>query len=69
MLSDAQLSRYSRQILLHDFDVAGQERLLAARVLIVGLGGLGLRPSSAPVLGLDRSLARSGVAGRVPEGP
>ncbi len=41
MLSDAQLMRYSRQILLHDFDVAGQERLLRSRVLVVGLGGLG----------------------------
>jgi len=41
VLTDAQLARYSRQLLLHDFDVAGQERLLAARVLIVGLGGLG----------------------------
>ncbi len=41
MLTDEQLERYSRQLLLHDFDVAGQERLLAARVLVVGLGGLG----------------------------
>jgi len=41
MLSDTQLMRYNRQILLHDFDVAGQERLLQSRVLIVGLGGLG----------------------------
>ncbi|NQX87923.1 MAG: molybdopterin-synthase adenylyltransferase MoeB [Halioglobus sp.] len=41
MLSDAQLLRYNRQILLHDFDVAGQERLLQSRVLVVGLGGLG----------------------------
>ena len=40
-LTDAQLLRYNRQILLHDFDVAGQERLLQARVLVVGLGGLG----------------------------
>ncbi len=40
-LSDEQLLRYNRQILLHDFDVAGQERLLQARVLVVGLGGLG----------------------------
>ena len=40
-LSDDELLRYNRQILLHDFDVAGQERLQAARVLIVGLGGLG----------------------------
>jgi len=41
MLTDAQLLRFNRQILLNDFDVAGQERLLAARVLVVGLGGLG----------------------------
>lgn len=41
MLSDAQLQRYSRQLLLHDFDVAGQERLLQSRVLVLGLGGLG----------------------------
>lgn len=41
MLSDEQLLRYNRQILLHDFDIAGQERLQQAKVLIVGLGGLG----------------------------
>lgn len=41
MLTDNQLLRYSRQLLLPDFDVAGQERLLASRVLVVGLGGLG----------------------------
>ncbi len=41
MLSDEQLLRYNRQILLNDFDVAGQERLLQASVLVVGLGGLG----------------------------
>lgn len=41
MLSDEELLRYNRQILLHDFDIAGQERLQQARVLVVGLGGLG----------------------------
>jgi len=41
MLTDAQLMRYNRQILLQDFDIAGQERLLRSRVLVVGLGGLG----------------------------
>ncbi len=41
MLTDAQLMRYNRQILLHDFDIAGQERLQQASVLVVGLGGLG----------------------------
>jgi len=40
-VNDEQLLRYSRQILLPDFDVDGQERLLASKVLIVGLGGLG----------------------------
>jgi adenylyltransferase/sulfurtransferase len=41
MLSDDQLLRYNRQILLRDFDIAGQECLLKATVLVVGLGGLG----------------------------
>lgn len=41
MLSDAELLRYSRQILLPAVDVAGQERLKAARVMVVGLGGIG----------------------------
>jgi len=40
-LNDTQLLRYSRHIMLPELDVAGQERLLAARVLIIGLGGLG----------------------------
>lgn len=41
MLSDEQLLRYSRQIMLADVDIAGQEAWLNATVLIVGLGGLG----------------------------
>lgn len=40
-MRDEQLLRYSRHILLPDMDVAGQEALLRARVLVVGLGGLG----------------------------
>ncbi len=40
-MDDAELLRYSRHILLPDFDVACQERLLDAHVLVVGLGGLG----------------------------
>ncbi len=40
-MHDDQLLRYSRQILLKQVDVAGQQALLQARVLIVGLGGLG----------------------------
>ncbi|WOX05088.1 HesA/MoeB/ThiF family protein [Microbulbifer pacificus] len=41
MLSRKQLQRYSRQIMLPQIGEAGQEKLAAARVLIVGLGGLG----------------------------
>lgn len=40
-MTDQQLLRYSRQIMLPQFDVTGQERLLEASVLIVGVGGLG----------------------------
>lgn len=40
-LTDAELTRYSRQLLLPQFDVAGQLALKKARVLIIGLGGLG----------------------------
>ncbi len=40
-MNDDQLLRYSRQIMLPDVDIEGQERWLASRVLIMGLGGLG----------------------------
>lgn len=40
-LNDDQLLRYSRQIMLPQIDIKGQQQLLAARVLIVGAGGLG----------------------------
>ena len=40
-MNDDQLLRYSRQILLPQVGIEGQERLRAARVLIVGMGGLG----------------------------
>jgi adenylyltransferase/sulfurtransferase len=40
-VNDDALLRYSRQIMLPFFGVERQERLLASRVLIVGLGGLG----------------------------
>ncbi|MEQ8345490.1 MAG: molybdopterin-synthase adenylyltransferase MoeB [Sneathiellaceae bacterium] len=41
MLSREQLERYARHILLKDVGGQGQARLLAARVLVVGAGGLG----------------------------
>lgn len=40
-MNDDQLLRYSRHILLPEIDVEGQERFLAARVLLIGAGGLG----------------------------
>lgn len=40
-MNDEQLLQYSRQIMLPEMDIAGQEKLLAAKVLIIGLGGLG----------------------------
>lgn len=40
-MNDQQLLRYSRQILLPAMGIEGQERLLASRVLVLGLGGLG----------------------------
>lgn len=41
MLSDQELLRYSRQVLLAQVDIEGQLRLKDSRALIVGLGGLG----------------------------
>lgn len=40
-MKDEALLRYSRQIMLPDMDVAGQQKLVDASVLIVGVGGLG----------------------------
>lgn len=40
-LSDSEMLRYNRQIILRDFDFDGQEALKGSRVLVVGLGGLG----------------------------
>ena len=41
MLSDQDIERYSRQIILPQIDEEGQEKLFSAKVLLVGLGGLG----------------------------
>ena len=41
MLTDQELLRYSRQILLQQVDIDGQLKLKSSKVLIVGLGGLG----------------------------
>lgn len=41
MLSDQQLLQYSRQIMLPQIDIEGQEKLLGAHAVVIGLGGLG----------------------------
>jgi molybdopterin/thiamine biosynthesis adenylyltransferase len=40
-MTDDQLLRYSRHLLLDDLGIEGQQRLLAAHALVIGAGGLG----------------------------
>ena len=40
-MDDQQLSRYSRHILLPEIDLDGQQALIDAQVMIIGMGGLG----------------------------
>jgi molybdopterin/thiamine biosynthesis adenylyltransferase len=40
-MNDNQLLRYSRHIFLDEIGIEGQERILAARMLVIGAGGLG----------------------------
>ena len=40
-MNDEQLLRYSRQIMLPQIDIEGQQKLFDAHVLIIGVGGLG----------------------------
>ena len=52
-LTDAQLERYSRHLILKQIGVKGQKALLSSKVLVIGAGGLG-----SPVLSY---LAAAGV--------
>lgn len=40
-MQDEELLRYSRQIMLPDVDIAGQQKLKSSHALIIGAGGLG----------------------------
>jgi molybdopterin/thiamine biosynthesis adenylyltransferase len=40
-MTDEQLLRYARHLMLDDLGVEGQQRLLAAHALVIGAGGLG----------------------------
>lgn len=53
ILSDDELMRYSRQILLEGWDISAQRRLKSSTAIIVGVGGLGCPASE--------TLARAGV--------
>ncbi|MEG9489897.1 molybdopterin-synthase adenylyltransferase MoeB [Mannheimia indoligenes] len=44
-LTDHEILRYNRQIILKSVDFDGQEKLKSSRILIVGLGGLGCAAS------------------------
>ena len=41
VLTDAEMLRYNRQIVLRNFDFDGQEKLKISKAFIIGLGGLG----------------------------
>ena len=40
-LSKSQIERFSRQLVLKNVGAAGQKKVLASKILIVGMGGLG----------------------------
>ena len=45
ILSDAEMLRYNRQIILKQFDFEGQEALKQSSILVLGAGGLGCAAS------------------------
>ena len=41
-LNKSQIERFSRQLVLKDIGAKGQKKIMSSKVLIVGLGGLGV---------------------------
>ena len=41
-LTNEEIRRYSRHLLIPDIDLVGQQRIVNSRVLCIGAGGLGL---------------------------
>ena len=56
-LTDAQLDRYARHIVLKEIGGEGQRKLLAATIAIVGAGGIG---APAILFSRQQASARSG---------
>ena len=52
-LSEKEIEKFSRQIILKDIGPLGQKKILSSKVLIIGMGGLGC-PAAA-------FLTRSGI--------
>ena len=48
-LKKSQIERYSRQLVLKNIGAKGQEKILSAHILIVGVGGLGFGHLKAQV--------------------
>ena len=40
-ITDTQLHRYARQIVMHEIDEDGQQALLSSKIAVLGAGGLG----------------------------
>jgi len=40
-MKDQELLRYSKQIMLPQIDIEGQQKIMDSTVLIIGMGGLG----------------------------
>ena len=66
-LSETEIERYARHIVLREIGGPGQQKLKAAKVLVIGAGGLGagLCEFAPAFLGQFRELATLALAQRV----